>query len=255
MASDEELLDLDEDLFDFDELLRDAQLFDEPEALHEPEAQPAQARAGESPPAPLPVRAQAQTSFTPPKRPPPLAPPTPPRTVAPATARATREPASQPVAAAPVGRRFALSRGLALALGLAVALNLVLVLFVARALQSVQGMVNEVGGRMISTTETVRDATADIARTFGESTAPIVSPRGEGLTALERARGLVAQGEYQRARETLYALLAVADRLEAASRNDVEAQARFLIADSWRLEANAFERDGLTRAQPEEDAR
>jgi hypothetical protein len=134
-----------------------------------------------------------------------------------------------------------LSRGVALALGGIAALNLVLLAVAVHALGTVRGMVHEVGDQVTSSSQSVREQAEDIARTFDQAARPVVAPRAEGEAALERALELAQRGETQRARETLYALLAVADRLPAATRRDVEARARFLVADTWRLEAELAE--------------
>jgi hypothetical protein len=152
-------------------------------------------------------------------------------------------------------RRFVLSRGVALALTGIAALNLLLLAVAVHALGSVRGMVNEVGSQVASSSQSVREQAEDIARTFDQAARPVVAPRAEGEAALERARELAQRGETQRARETLYALLAVADRLPAATRRDVEARARFLVADTWRLEAELAEALGEPRSPSAEEPR
>lgn len=265
----DELLDLDEDLFDFDELLRDVELFaeesapsaasDKPAAREPapPSALPAEKASSEGseskglssmgtpPPGAQPL---SQPTHQPPRRPPPVAPRTQP---ARAPAQAGTPSAPEQVEVEPA-RRFVLGRGAALALGAVAAVNLALLVFVVLALGAVRGMVKEVGGQVASSSESVRDQAEDIARTFDQASRPVIAPQPEGAAALTRARALLARGEHQRARETLYALLAVADRLPANERRDVEARARFLIADTWRLEADAVEARAPAALQPQE---
>lgn len=65
--------------------------------------------------------------------------------------------------------------------------------------------------------------------------------RPEGEETLETARTAIERGDHQRARELLHGLLAVADRLPDHVRLDVEARATFLIAESFRAQADALE--------------
>ena len=55
--------------------------------------------------------------------------------------------------------------------------------------------------------------------------------------ALEQARGEVSRGEYAAARQRVYALLSVIDRLEDPRREGLEAECQFLIAQALHLEA------------------
>jgi DNA polymerase III subunit gamma/tau len=238
--STDEPLDVNDDLFDFDELLRDAELFAEPaprEAALQPQAAP--------PPA-LPVVAAPEATHRPPRRPPPLAP------------RPVVVPAPEPVAAAAVvapeasaPAQFRVGRGLVLTLCGAAALNLAVLALVFQALGSVRGMVSEVGGRESNPPTEQSSLQHAPSHAVGNENAP----PAEGETALARAAELLGSGEHQRARETLYALLAVSDRLPATSRADVEARARLLIADAWRLEADALERELVALAAEKEPAK
>lgn len=58
-------------------------------------------------------------------------------------------------------------------------------------------------------------------------------------TTLLLARQEIAAGEQVQARKRLYRLLAVADRIDADLRKQVEAQASYLIGDSYRHQADA----------------
>jgi hypothetical protein len=59
------------------------------------------------------------------------------------------------------------------------------------------------------------------------------------LSALHMAREEIQAGEYAAARRRLSRLLAVADRIEAGQRGEIEAQAAFLIAGTYRKQAEA----------------
>jgi hypothetical protein len=53
------------------------------------------------------------------------------------------------------------------------------------------------------------------------------------------AERMIAEREFAHARRTLCELLAVADAFDEPARREIEARARFLYADAWRLEAES----------------
>ncbi len=59
----------------------------------------------------------------------------------------------------------------------------------------------------------------------------------EGYRTIELAKQRIERGEFARARRALYGLLAVVDRIAEPARAEIEAQAQFTLADSWRAEA------------------
>jgi hypothetical protein len=67
-------------------------------------------------------------------------------------------------------------------------------------------------------------------------TAPL-APHEE--TTLLLARQEIDDGEHAQARRRLYRLLAVADRIDAGLRKDIEARAMYLVGDSYRRQADA----------------
>ena len=257
MAAKQDGLQLGEDLFDFDGVLRDAvrdtdelgAAFDTVLATTGGVSMPGLAASDADlfaadaallqlePAAPLPapthrVRPTPPPLGTLPSRPADAG-PLPVRPVAVAAAPVLAAPA----AAAPRAlQRLALSPALLAVLLALVAVNLGLAALVVRAMSAVQSTVVDVGEQMAS------------AR--AEAPAPMVAPepvlapaadtRPEGPAALERAQAQLAAGAFERGRQTLFALLAVIDRVPAEVRGDVEARARFLLADSWRLEADAL---------------
>ena len=274
MADESNDMTLGEDLFDFDELMRELPESDEDELAAAFDAvSEVTASAGE--PAPQ-LRHDDEDLFaadallfeTQPKAPLPAPThrvrPTPPPLGSVARAPAERAPLPvRPVEPAPatpaapavtatttVLQRLSFSPALAVVLLLITVLNLGLVAFVVRALTSVQSTVVDVGQRVISSAESVRDEASTLAADHAADALPVVSVRPEGLSALERARTQFAGGAYEGGRQTLFGLLAVIDRVPPEVRVDVEARARFLIADSWRLEADALARHG---GRPQED--
>ena len=126
-----------------------------------------------------------------------------------------------------------------LVLALAALFNVLLIVFAWRSLSSVQALVLQMGDRVIETTDRIRAETAERAEELARSALPVVAPRPEGFATLDNARAAMEHGEFERARAMLYALLAVADRIEPSARRDIEARASFLIADSYRLQADS----------------
>lgn len=257
MAERQQDLQIEDDLFDFDELLREISqdpdelgaAFDAVLATTSGASDPFAAPAAEQPPAPLPAPTHRVRPTPPPLAPAPVVAtahaPQPVRPVAPA---APVQPAPQPVAALPASvvttvlQRITLSPGLIAVLVLFALLNLGLVAVVVRAFTSVQSTVVEVGHQVVQSTDAVREEASALAADYHESALPVVSDRPEGLTAIERARAQFEVGAWESGRQTLFALLAVIDRVPPEVRGNVEARARFLLADSWRLEAEALER-------------
>lgn len=75
------------------------------------------------------------------------------------------------------------------------------------------------------------------------STRPLPDPEGveavHAHPALDQARAEIARGEFAGARQRVYALLAIIDRLEEPRRGALEADCQFLIAQALHLEALA----------------
>lgn len=59
--------------------------------------------------------------------------------------------------------------------------------------------------------------------------------------AFDEIESQIAAGEYVAARSRLYSLLAVVDRFDAVRANEIEQQASYMLADTYRLEAQAQE--------------
>lgn len=97
-------------------------------------------------------------------------------------------------------------------------------------------------------TEVARDVRDDVQRqvqNIQRTTSPLVVPAGLPAGSFERIDEALARADFASARRQLYAALAVADHLEPQDRADLEAQAGFLLADTYRLEATF--REGGTR--------
>ncbi|HVS08618.1 MAG TPA: hypothetical protein VMS76_01995 [Planctomycetota bacterium] len=224
----------DEDLFNFDELMDDSET-----AL----VQLDDGLGADDPPAPAtPVRPPPAGGAASVMRSRPAEPATAPQPARTSQHAFRAEVPAEPSDAAPAQTHSPKGGGLLrgearLVLALAALFNVVLMAFAWRSISSVQALVVQMGDRVIQTTDQIRAETAERAEELARSALPVVAPRPEGLATLDNARAAMERGEFERARAMLYALLAVADRIEPSARRDIEARASFLIADSYRLQA------------------
>lgn len=252
-------LDLDEDLFDFAEVRREPDPPEDEEDLEqifasfrdaEPEEEllaiPA---APASTPAPVPGHA-------------PSAPPEPaPRAVAraepePASAapaasprRSTPEPGPSPAAPSareavvehtPLARPSRFSRSLVAVAAAVTLLNTVVAVVVLRGRSDDHDVRAVAPDTALGAEAHERDAHAAPPNT---SAARLPEPERVGTVAdhpaLDEARRQISHGEYGAARQRVYGLLAIIDRLEDPRRSALEADCQFLIAQSLHLEALA----------------
>lgn len=73
----------------------------------------------------------------------------------------------------------------------------------------------------------------------GSPTGGITPSRGDHLRVIDEARAMIARGDHVGARKRLYSLLAIVDRLPSHERDRNEALASYLLADTYKLEAQA----------------
>jgi hypothetical protein len=184
--------------------------------------------------------------------------PPPPKTVAPAAApdktptqpalkHVTLAPAAPAPAAAPVAlgagavvhQKLSMSPVAALMLAGIVLVNVTLMLFAWNSVQSVKQLVLDVSHDVADTTNELRAESTRRNQSTALESEPVFGALPEGYRTLEIAKQRMERGEHARARRMLYGLLSVADRIEQPARAEVEAQASFMIADSYRLEADA----------------
>ncbi|QDU70018.1 hypothetical protein [Engelhardtia mirabilis] len=95
--------------------------------------------------------------------------------------------------------------------------------------------------------EVARDVRDDVQRqveTIQRTTAPLVVPAGLPAGSFDRIDDALARHDFASARRQLFAALSVADALDDAAKQDFQAQAEFLLADTYRLEALSRE-DGI----------
>lgn len=77
-------------------------------------------------------------------------------------------------------------------------------------------------------------------RGFTRTVPALASSRDDAWAILDEAQRALDAGEFVPARRTLYAMLTVIDRVEAAERPDLESRAAYLVAESYRLQAAAL---------------
>jgi hypothetical protein len=239
----------------------DEDLFDFPVVEMKLEADTARKTAA---PAPLtaPV-AQAAPVAKPPAPPPPAAAaPAPALSPAPASSPAPAKPAADVAKAAQLvedieqvlasesrpKKRAPALRGPApltlVGIGALLLTNVLGLVFLWRTSDSLQAGVQAMNERMV---ETLRRQSAQLVQ---PEAVPRPAPAGTAAqapvpleafekTALQMAREEIQAGEYAAARRRLSRLLATADRIEAESRENIEAEASFLLASTYRKQAEA----------------
>lgn len=232
-----------EDLFDFDELLSapktQAPLSqDLKEVLEAVESAKSDVARDVVAPA-SPARAVAA-----PLRAESVAPPTSATALAPAPnikhIEPSRASAPAPAPATIVHQKLSMSPLAAVLLGAIVLANVTLMLVAWGSVQSVKQLVLDVTHDVADTTSELRAESTRRSELVALESEPVFGALPEGYRTLEIAKDRLQRGEHARARRMLYGLLSVVDRVEQPARSEVEAQAGFLIADSFRLEADAL---------------
>lgn len=162
----------------------------------------------------------------------------------------TRETAAPVTGDAPARPTMLASPRTQLVLAAMVALNLLLVGLSWRSQDSTRELIQSLGVDRSpgATSPEVVDQPRAEKRGFTH-----IEPRAEGYETLEEAARAMERGEFQLAREMLFGLLAVIDRVEDSARYDVEARASFMVGDTFRLEADAM-RLGAENASEEEQS-
>lgn len=241
-AGDQADFDLDEDLFDFAGVAREVdasepqedvdELLDSFRAVPPAEDLLAVPTALAAAPAPLPAPAPAYAPAAAPSR--AAEPSAGPPAAAARTAAAPR--VHEPARAA----RPSLSKSI-LAIALSVTLlNAVLAVVVVRGRSSTGGVHLP---ESVRRAESEREERGTLAAPPHVAKAPLPDPEAvdpaHAHPALDEARSEISRGEYASARQRVYGLLAIIDRLEDPRRGALEADCQFLIAQSLHLEALA----------------
>ncbi len=157
-------------------------------------------------------------------------------------APATSPTGTPQVVLAPAGTRFSMTPLAAGLFGALIAANVALMLFAWNSVSATRDLVLDVAHDVREASADLREESSQRSAAAAKASQPAFGALPEGYRTLELARERIAQGEHARARRMLYGLLAVIDRIEPPAREELEAQAGFLIADSYRIEADSLEK-------------
>lgn len=122
-------------------------------------------------------------------------------------------------------------------------LNVIAVLVVWDSQQQSSEQLESVRNELSEVARDVRDDVQRQVDNIQRTTSPLVVPAGLPAGSFERIDEALARRDFASARRQLFAALSVADGLEPQAREDLEAQAEFMLADTYRLEALAREDD------------
>lgn len=226
-------VETDEDLFNFDELLgakkQSEALNKELDAVLDAVDAAKVDVAATVAPAPASVAAPAPA-------PAPIKPVAGPAPVAPTTAATVGPTIQQTV----VHQKLSISPVAAALLVGVVLVNVTLMIFAWSSVSAVKQLVLDVGHDVADTTTELKSESTHRNREAAFESQPVFGALPEGYRTLEIARERMERGEHARARRMLYGLLSVIDRIDQPARSEVEAQAGFLIADSYRIEADSM---------------
>lgn len=153
--------------------------------------------------------------------------------------------APAPAPATVVHQKLSMSPLAGLLLGAVVLANVTLMVVAWTSVQSVKQLVLDVTHDVADTTSELRSESTRRSELTALESEPVFGALPEGYRTMEIAKERMKRGEHARARRMLFGLLAVVDRIEQPARSEVEAQAGFLIADSFRLEAQALRKGEL----------
>ena len=116
-------------------------------------------------------------------------------------------------------------------------LNGLLAVLALRSTVNMHDGVLDAGRRIADTADEIRNHAYDQARALATLQTPVVPTNPEDHPTFARAREEIEAKRYADARQTVYSLLAVVDRLDASQREAVESRAHFLLAQALHLEA------------------
>lgn len=132
-----------------------------------------------------------------------------------------------------------LSRVSLLLLASVTALNALVAIVVMRSTSVVREGLEDVGSSMESTVRRLEDQVLEAARAEVSAGQALPALDAETHPALELAVQEIGAGHFARARQRIYSLLAIIDRLAPSDRDAVESRASFLLARTYHLEALA----------------
>jgi hypothetical protein len=200
--------------------------------------------AVEAPPAPLP-RATSPVAARG-----PVHTPAPPRELPPAPLPRRRERARPAEEAEPESereargslRRLGLSKSVLLLLLAITCMNGLVAVVAMKSTGEMRESVLDVGRHVARTADEMREGAFGQARELQSIRTPTTQPDPESHPTFDVAVRLIEEGRFAEARQRLYSLLAIVDRLDSLDRDRIEARASYLLARALHLEA-------LTRAE------
>lgn len=126
-------------------------------------------------------------------------------------------------------------------------LNIALIAFAWHSVNATRQMVLDVASDVREASSDMRNESERRTEMAARASEPVFGALPEGFRSLDIARDMITRGEHVRARRLLHGLLAVIDRVQQPARAEIEARAAFLIADSFRIEAETLSPKGETR--------
>ena len=126
-------------------------------------------------------------------------------------------------------------------------LNIALIAFAWHSVNATRQMVLDVASDVREASSDLRSESERRTEFAARASEPVFGALPEGFRTLDIARDMITRGEHARARRLLHGLLAVIDRVQEPARAEIEARAAFLIADSFRIEADALPSEGSPR--------
>lgn len=221
--------DLDEDLFNFDEIFdavdQEEEKVDLAEllAVLEPPAGDSEPEAAEEPAEATPAEEEVEE---------PIGSEEPAREVQPIVVAA-------PVAAPALSKAWV--RG-----GLAVLAAVILVNVLSLAVsweknREINAALKQLEGQLARSTGDLRQELFHQSSLLSTNKLPVAAANVGETVSLDQALIDISNGEYQDARARLYSLLSIVDRLDPAVGPIIEADATYLLAETWRLEAELAE--------------
>jgi hypothetical protein len=119
----------------------------------------------------------------------------------------------------------------------AMSLNGLIALVMVSSTSNLRNEMNDISDEVEGTIRDIRSEYFEQQALYYDESSPLAAPSPENHPAFVRALEEIKSGAYSPARQRLYALLAVIDRLDPAIREKIEARASYLIGHAWQLEA------------------
>ncbi len=136
------------------------------------------------------------------------------------------------------------TRSVKVALGMVVAASIINLAFFGVVWKSDSGVgetLQSIESRFLNRVIDIEQSLLSTAEAQAMSIQPYVAPETGPHSGVIHARKLISSGDYPEARRRCYSILAILDRFGDAEREEIEAQCTFLLADSYRREAEDYE--------------